>query len=222
VEVVVPLTSARNHGASDEKSFRFGGSALLLIQPTGSRIRTVPTEQRGHTAQPAPSSADQRHEGETGMHNSRSLAVGLLGIAGFAALIGWSARAQAPTPPDCKAYPNNTSLSAELIVPGMLPPCAPAVNDEGPFRDAVDNLQHGFDLYSWLTFVALNSPVDGRTRIGDDAPTVWESYRQLPDLMLEDGREQAEVGRPGRDSGCVRWWRSQARHHGHPHGGGNL
>jgi hypothetical protein len=130
------------------------------------------------------------------MHNSRSLAIGLLGIAGFAALIGWSARAQAPTPPDCKAYPNNTSLSAELIVPGMLPPCAPAVDDRGPFRDAVDNLQHGFDLYSWLTFVALNSPVDGTTRIGDDAPTIWESYRQLPDLMMEEGKEPPKWGDP--------------------------
>jgi len=132
------------------------------------------------------------------MQNSRSLAVGLLGIVGFAALIGWSARAQAPTPPDCKAYPNNTSLSGELIVPSMLPPCAPAVDDRGPFRDAVDNLQHGFDLYSWLTFVALNSPVGGTTRIGDDAPTVWESYRQLPDLMMAEGKEAAAFSGPAR------------------------
>jgi hypothetical protein len=130
------------------------------------------------------------------MRSSRSLVVGLTGIAGLVALLGWSARAQAPTSPDCKAYPTNTSLSADLIVPGMLPPCAPAVTDQGAFRDAIDNLQRGFDLYSWLTFVALNSPVDGAKRIGDDAPTVWESYRQLPDLMLEGGKEPPKWGDP--------------------------
>ena len=48
------------------------------------------------------------------------------------------------------------------------------------------SLQHGFDYYSWLTFLALNSPENGF--IGSGQP-VWETYKQLPDVMLADGRE---------------------------------
>jgi hypothetical protein len=136
------------------------------------------------------------------MRNSRSLAVGVICVLGVVALLSWPASAQAPAAPECKAYATNTPLTADLIVPAMLPPCAPAVGTSGPFLDPVDNLQHGFDLYSWLTFVALNSPVDGTTQIGKgplpggDAPTDWEGYRQLPNLMLEDGKEPPQWGAP--------------------------
>jgi hypothetical protein len=61
------------------------------------------------------------------------------------------------------------------------------------------NLQRGFDFYSWLTFIALNSPADGKLigegpRAGGDAMTKWESlsnYRPLADVMLEKGIEPA-------------------------------
>jgi hypothetical protein len=138
------------------------------------------------------------------MRNSRSLAVGVICVLGVVALLSWPApsHAQAPAAPECKFYATNTRLAADLLVPAMPPPCAPAVGTSGPFLDPVDNLQHGFDLYSWLTFVALNSPVDGATPIGKgpppggDAPTVWESYRQLPNLMLEDGKDPPNWGDP--------------------------
>jgi len=100
--------------------------------------------------------------------------------------------ADAPPAATCEAYGTNTELSDQLIVPGMLPPCAPAVQEGGAFTDIVDNLQHGFDLYSWLTFAALTSPADGKTALGagsrpnGDAPAIWESYKQLPDLMDAD------------------------------------
>jgi len=45
-------------------------------------------------------------------------------------------------------------------------------------------LQRGFDYYSWLTFIALNSPRAGF--LGTGTP-VWEGYKQLPDVMLPDG-----------------------------------
>jgi hypothetical protein len=135
------------------------------------------------------------------MCSSRSLAVGVICVLCVVALLSWPASAQAPA--ECKAYPTNTPLTADLIVPAMPLPCAPAVSDRtGPFLDAVDKLQHGFDLYSWLTFVALNSPVDGTTPIGKgslpggDAPAVWESYRQLPNLMLENGNDPPKWGDP--------------------------
>ncbi|WP_354179953.1 hypothetical protein [Bradyrhizobium sp. LA6.1] len=57
------------------------------------------------------------------------------------------------------------------------------------------NLQRGFDFYSWLTFIAMNSPADGEVigqgpRPGGDARTKWEdlqNYRPLADVMLGDG-----------------------------------
>jgi len=58
-----------------------------------------------------------------------------------------------------------------------------------PTTGAARALQHGFDYYSWLTFLALNSPGNGF--IGSGQP-VWETYKQLPDVMLADGREPSD------------------------------
>jgi hypothetical protein len=95
-------------------------------------------------------------------------------------------------PPDCTPFAANTVLTADLLKEHVLPPCAAAVT----FKDTanvkgtrLENLQRGFDLYSWLTFVALNSPShklpDGRDDVfGKDAPTVWESWKEIDDVML--------------------------------------
>jgi len=118
------------------------------------------------------------------------LGMGVLAVGQFSLVVA----ADAPRAATCKAYDKNTELSDTLIVPAMLAPCAPGVSESGASTDIVANLQHGFDLYSWLTFVALNSPADGKTALGSgprpkgDAPTAWESYKQLPDLMKEDGK----------------------------------
>jgi hypothetical protein len=67
-------------------------------------------------------------------------------------------------------------------------PCDSGFASDG--TDLTTNLQHGFDYYSWLTFLALNSPASGAA-IGagaPDAPTVWETYKQLPDVMLPKGK----------------------------------
>jgi hypothetical protein len=62
-------------------------------------------------------------------------------------------------------------------------PCD-AVAEDG--KSDARSFQHGFDYYSWLTFLALNSPASGNP-IGKDEPTVWETYKQLPDVMRADG-----------------------------------
>lgn len=57
----------------------------------------------------------------------------------------------------------------------------------------LDNLQLGFDFYSWLTFAALNAPAEGAGVIGSggqpggDAPTVWEQWQSFENIMLPDG-----------------------------------
>jgi hypothetical protein len=52
-------------------------------------------------------------------------------------------------------------------------------------RTALERLQNGFDLYSWLTFIALNSPEDATVPFGlPSAPTVWESeFRSLSQVI---------------------------------------
>jgi hypothetical protein len=75
-------------------------------------------------------------------------------------------------------------------------PCQETVTGDGPEGAKKTQLQHrqrGFDFYSWLTFIALNSPADGRTRIDKSLPntkTMWEdrkNFKQLLDVMLPDG-----------------------------------
>ena len=61
---------------------------------------------------------------------------------------------------------------------------AEVVNTKGLTTDELANMQRGFDFYSWLTFIALNSPADGKAighgpRPGGDAVTKWEALGQL-------------------------------------------
>jgi hypothetical protein len=68
-------------------------------------------------------------------------------------------------------------------------PCQESVSPKGQEKIDLDNLQRGFDFYSWRTFIALNSPVDGTPieQAQADAPTLWEdmnSFKQLLDVML--------------------------------------
>ena len=74
-------------------------------------------------------------------------------------------------------------------------PCQESVNTSGQEVDelgrtvGLDNLQRGFDFYSWRTFIALNSPADGTPieQAQASTPTLWEdmnSFKQLLDVML--------------------------------------
>jgi hypothetical protein len=69
-------------------------------------------------------------------------------------------------------------------------PCQDRALPTGPEEVGLDNLQRTFDFYSWRTFIALNSPADGKTTILNskpETPTRWESmdnFKQLLDVML--------------------------------------
>jgi hypothetical protein len=89
-------------------------------------------------------------------------------------------------------------------------PCQETVSGDGPEGTKKTQLQHrqrGFDFYSWLTFLALNSPADGRTRIDKSMPnakTKWEdrtNFMQLLDVMLPKGAEP-EWGKKSAPPGC--------------------
>ncbi len=90
------------------------------------------------------------------------------------------------------------------LPPGLLPvdpaskdkvlksglPCQENVNPAGAEASGLQNLQRGFDFYSWRTFIALNTPADGKVAFENapaDAPTKWEdmnNFKQLLDVML--------------------------------------
>ncbi|MBS0422338.1 MAG: hypothetical protein JSR66_31825 [Proteobacteria bacterium] len=95
------------------------------------------------------------------------------------------------------------SLVGATLPPGILPisdatrqsiigvgmPCQEQVSPGGQEKVGLDNLQRGFDFYSWRTFIAMNSPADGTSIVQSqpDTPTRWEdmdSFKQLLDVML--------------------------------------
>ena len=170
------------------------------------------------------------------MRNRRSLAVGLTGILALIVSLQSPAFPQAAgvggapapdiNPPVTNCNPKTdtfvdtsgefkpTPITDELLTSGQ--PCQQRVNTKGLFGDdALANLQRGFDFYSWLTFIAMNSPADGTSiKSGKrDARTKWESldnYRPLADVMLKDGkqptwgtREVPEPCKQFRDTGQI-------------------
>jgi len=96
------------------------------------------------------------------------------------------------------------SLAGPNLPPGIIPvddkdrslilnsdlPCQEKVTTVGPEAVGLENLQRGFDFYSWRTFIALNAPDDGKTTIDHAKPdmrTRWENmdnFKQLLDVML--------------------------------------
>src|SRR4029077_13563080 len=83
--------------------------------------------------------------------------------------------------------PINDATRKSIFGAGL--PCQEGVSPKGQETIGLDNLQRGFDFYSWRTFIALNSPADGTAieQAQADAPTLWEdmnSFKQLLDVML--------------------------------------
>jgi hypothetical protein len=121
-------------------------------------------------------------------------------------------RGNPPTPDPLKGQmdPFLGPLAGASLPAGLLPisdatrksifgaglPCQEKVSPSGQETVAdnlqpagLDNLQRGFDFYSWRTFIALNSPADGTPieQAQAGAPTLWEdmnNFKQLLDVML--------------------------------------
>jgi hypothetical protein len=76
-------------------------------------------------------------------------------------------------------------------------PCQESASPNGQEKEGLENLQRGFDFYSWRTFIALNSPADGTSieQAKPDTPTAWErmdSFKQLLDVMLPPDQVEAK------------------------------
>jgi hypothetical protein len=147
------------------------------------------------------------------VRNFRLFAVGIGGALGMVGLLNAMALAQTPdddiNPPvancnqisdtNARDKPPPAKITATPITTGLLTsgqPCQQKVGILGLVpNDELANLQRGFDFYSWLTFIAMNSPADGKVigtgpRPGGDALTQWEdlqNYRPLANVMLPHG-----------------------------------
>jgi hypothetical protein len=151
----------------------------------------------------------------------QSCIFGFIGVLALMASAGWlppaSAQAPAPAttasaspfgkcnplhvvvpskPTDPNAFDSTQLMSLDgarkqtLLTSGL--PCTEIVDPTGP-APPIENLQRGFDFYSWLTFMALNAPAvpphDIRTS-QPDTRAVWEdgnNFIPLLDVMLPGG-----------------------------------
>ena len=92
-----------------------------------------------------------------------------------------------PDLPKEVVLPVDKTIRSDILGSGL--PCQENVNPVGLEDTGLENLQRGFDFYSWLTFIALNSPADG-SPIEKSQPnmrTRWEdmdNFKQLLDVML--------------------------------------
>jgi hypothetical protein len=84
--------------------------------------------------------------------------------------------------------PIDDKVKDSILKSGL--PCQEHVSPNvGVEKEGLENLQRGFDFYSWRTFIALNSPADGTSieHAQPDMRTRWEdmdNFKQLLDVML--------------------------------------
>jgi hypothetical protein len=134
--------------------------------------------------------------------SGHSFAVSGKPVAGAA-----SAAGQKPNP-NCVAMPSDRSTDNKTLLDPMPAdlslglPCTENAQFSGPAGSTPqDNLQRGFDFYSWITFLALNAP-DGGSPITAATPNTrakWENignFRQLADVMLPHGAKPLPWGQP--------------------------
>lgn len=102
-----------------------------------------------------------------------------------------------PTAPNITLSGVEAFESAHAGMMGL--PCnsGAALHAPGKAPNALQ-FQLSFDYYSWLTFIALNSPASGVDPIGKDAPTIWETWKQLPDVMLVDEKNRTSWNHPNK------------------------
>ena len=88
-----------------------------------------------------------------------------------------------------RLLPVDPASKEKVLKSGL--PCQENVSPVGIEASGLENLQRGFDFYSWRTFIALNSPADGTPidseKAQTDTPTKWEdmnNFKQLLDVML--------------------------------------
>jgi hypothetical protein len=115
------------------------------------------------------------------MINRAALAVALMLAAASAA------RAQ---PVVCNTTPQSAPIAPALLTSGL--PCEVAASP--PIT--LPRLQDAFDRFSWLSFLALNSPADGSGPIGNDAQAVWESWKNIFAVMVPPGQTPTPWGAP--------------------------
>src|SRR5215469_12206651 len=106
-----------------------------------------------------------------------------------------SSKERKTLPPPC------TEVVSANVIPkgqGTAPPASQGSLNSlfAATRTPLQRLQNGFDLYSWLTFIALNSPDDSQAPFGlSDAPTVWEKRFFPLDQVIRSSEDPSVVNK---------------------------
>jgi hypothetical protein len=114
-----------------------------------------------------------------------------------------AARAQTPQPtcssadlPQGLSFPTvSSTLPSDATFP-------PNINDPKlPVQQLVDELQQGFDIFSWASFIALNwpsnpngTPMAGPITSNPTAPRVWEAYIDATGVFKSQGAPPDQWG----------------------------
>ena len=105
-----------------------------------------------------------------------------------------SSASVAPGPIDPPVNNCNITKPDTAVTPALIPATLPCVATLiAPFN--LPNLQHGFDFYSWLTYLAVNAPAAGGP-IGPNQPAIWEQWKSLGDVMLPNGQTPVPWDQP--------------------------
>ncbi|HWT05031.1 MAG TPA: hypothetical protein VN224_04695, partial [Xanthomonadales bacterium] len=97
-----------------------------------------------------------------------------------------------PVVKNCNVTQPDAAIAPALLTSGL--PCDFQFGGKGD----LPSLQQNFDFYSWLTFLALNTPAGGTIAKGSgvtgDAPAAWEQWKSLSDIMRPDGSRPTPWG----------------------------
>ncbi len=109
--------------------------------------------------------------------------------------------------------PIDASVKDKILKSGL--PCQENVSTgaqgdlAGVESVGLENLQRGFDFYSWRTFIALNSPADGKSiaaRAQADSPTRWEDrqFQTIAERHVASRRQGGNWQTTRQDGGGAR------------------
>jgi hypothetical protein len=106
-----------------------------------------------------------------------------------------------------KQFIVDDKIKDKILASGL--PCQETVSGSGDeTKTVLENRQRGFDFYSWLTFIALNSPADKTpiARSRPDTKAKWEdkaNFMQLLNVMVKDPEKNTpEWGKRTIPQGC--------------------
>ncbi|MFV3074590.1 hypothetical protein [Niveispirillum fermenti] len=131
----------------------------------------------------------------------RMLNLPALALTGLGLLLSGPAASLAAGTPDPYSQPATCNANTRAD-PAALSPLMPCDVPTSGDKNDPTLIQQSFDTFSWQSFVALASPLDGRTAIGQgagpggDAPAAWQGWADALTIMTPDPPAWGQVAPP--------------------------